>query len=764
MTQCPSASTNNGRDFGRKGPIQARQPEGGMAAQTSGDPRVANLENAIAQAIRLHRAGRLGEAQQLYEQVLRASPKHFDALYLLGLVNAATGNADRAIALIKSALELNPDSSMALYNLGVIFHGRKQIDEAIDCFRKAVQINPAFAEAYNNLGNALNESGLADEAVQRYEQALSVNPNYAEALNNLGNIFRTRQNFSGAIGTYQKALSINPRYLDALMNLGNVFVVLKRFNDAIETFGKAAALAPGNAQLFNNLGNALAELKRFPEAIASYRQSLEIAPDNADTHYNIGVALLQNSDPGQAAIHLKQVLVIRPGHEDAFGMLLRSAMHACDFRELQALRRDLAARISDDRFFVDPFIFIGINTSPSDELKCAKNFAHNRIAITPAALYRGAEYHHKKIRIAYLSADFHEHATAYLMAELFETHDRGSFEVIGVSFGPDDRSPMRQRLAAAFDRFLDVRTNTDEEVSKLLLELQIDIAIDLKGYTEGARMGIFARRPAPIQVSYLGYPGTTGAPFIDYVIGDRFVTPFEHQEFFTEEIVQLPDSYQVNDSKRLISPKVPTRKECGLPEHGFVFCCFNKSSKILPEVFDVWMRLLHAVDGSVLWLMGENKNLREQAGIRGITPDRLVFAPRASLDEHLARHRLADLFLDTLPYNAHTTASDALWAGLPVITCLGRTFAGRVGASLLNASGMPELITNSFDEYEALARRLALDQEALNDIKEKLSRNRITCPLFDTGRFRAHIEKAYMTMLEQHRRGEPPKAFAVPPR
>lgn len=734
-----------------------------MTAQSSGGAQAAPIERMIAEAIEFHRAGRLADAQQLYEEVLHSNPRHFEALYLLGLVNAATGNADRAIALLKSALEQNPDSAMAFYNLGVVFQQSHRVDEAIDCFRNAVRIIPAFAEAHNNLGNALNQRGFADEAITSYEQALSFNPNYAEALNNLGNVCRLREEFGKSITCFQKALSINPHYLDALINLGNLFVVLKRFDEAVEMFFRAAALGPGDAHLFNNLGNALAELRRFPEAVEHYRKSLEIAPDDADTHYNLGVALLETNDPQQATVHLRNVLALKPAHQDAFGMLLRSAMQACDFRALQGLRADLSARVAHDGFFIDPFIFIGINNSPSAELKCARNFAQNRISVPAAALCRGTGYTHKKIRLAYLSADFHEHATAYLMAELFETHDRGAFEVIGVSFGADDRSPMRKRLVAAFDTFLDVRANTDREIAERLHQLEIDIAIDLKGYTENARMGILAHRPAPVQVSYLGYPGTTGAAFIDYIIGDRFVTPFEHQAFFSEQIVQLPDSYQVNDTKRQIAPAVPSRKDCGLPDHGLVFCCFNKSAKILPDLFDVWMRLLHTVDDSVLWLMGENMNLRDEAGKRGISPDRLVFAPHARLDEHLARHRLADLFLDTLPYNAHTTTSDALWVGLPVVTCMGGTFAGRVAASLLSAAGMPELITNSLDEYEALARRLALDSDALKGIREKLSRNRSTCPLFDTGRFRAHIEKAYMTMVEQHRSGDRPQSFAVLP-
>jgi protein O-GlcNAc transferase len=369
------------------------------------------------------------------------------------------------------------------------------------------------------------------------------------------------------------------------------------------------------------------------------------------------------------------------------------------------------------------------------------------------------------VRIAYLSADFHRHATAYLMAELFERHDRSRFEIIGVSFGVDDKSEMRKRLVAAFDQFYDVRRKSDEEVAKLLHDRQVDIAIDLKGYTTDSRPGFLAYRPTPIQASYLGFPGTMGAEFIDYIIADETVVPFEHQPFYAEKIVHLPDCYQVNDTKRKIAERMPTRQEVELPEEGCVFCCFNNNWKITPEVFGVWMRLLHAVEGSVLWLLGDNesaeRNLRKEAQARGIDPARLVFAGRLPLEDHLARHRLADLFLDTLPYNAHTTASDALWVGLPVVTRLGESFAGRVAASLLNAIGLPELVTHSIEDYEALALRLAKDPSLLEGYRNRLATNRLTHPLFDTDRFRRHIEAAYLQMWEIWQRGEQPRSFAV---
>jgi predicted O-linked N-acetylglucosamine transferase (SPINDLY family) len=378
-------------------------------------------------------------------------------------------------------------------------------------------------------------------------------------------------------------------------------------------------------------------------------------------------------------------------------------------------------------------------------------------------LWNGRRYNHERLRIAYLSADFHEHATSYLMAGLFEHHDRSSFETIGVSFGPPDASAMRTRLTQALERFIDVSESDDETVAKLLCDLEVDIAVDLKGFTTGARPGILAFRPAPLQVNYLGYPGTMAADYIDYILADRTVISEHHRRCYWERVAYLPDSYQANDNRRHIDPTTPARHEVGLPEHGFVFCSFNSGYKITPVMFDVWMRLLRAVEGSVLWLIEGDpaaaRNLREEARRRGISPDRLVFAPVVPLSAHLARHRLADLFLDTLPCNAHTTASDALWAGLPIVTCMGETFAGRVCASLLRAVGMPELIAESLPHYEQLAVNLALEPDRLLSVRRRLQESLTTTPLFDTARITRHIERAYRAMWERHQRGEPPADF-----
>jgi predicted O-linked N-acetylglucosamine transferase (SPINDLY family) len=477
------------------------------------------------------------------------------------------------------------------------------------------------------------------------------------------------------------------------------------------------------------------------------------------------MALRELGHLAEALASFEQALAIKPDHRYAFASLATAARQLCDWKRSAVLDDQIRLHVEERKSIVSPFILLGYCSDAALHLKCARSFVQDFIPVPTQPSWSGTIHRHDRIRIAYLSADFHQHPTAYLTAELFELHDRSRFEVLGVSFGPDESSDIRARLVRSFDRFHDVRLRPDHQAARFLRELEVDIAVDLKGHTQDARTEILAHRPAPIQINYLGYPGTMGAEFIDYVIADPIVLPFDQQRFYTEKIIQLPDCYQVNDSRRRIAQRTPSRREAGLPEQGFVFCCFNQSYKITPPVFDIWMRLLHAVEGSVLWLLADNAgaqiNLRGEAAARGIDTARLVFASRLPLDQHLARLRVADLFLDTLPYNAHTTASDALWAGLPLVSCRGEAFAGGVGASLLNAVGLPELVTTSLEQYEALALQLARDTSLLQSVRAKLAQNRLSYPLFDTPRFCRHIEAAYLTAWQIWQRGESPRSFRV---
>jgi predicted O-linked N-acetylglucosamine transferase (SPINDLY family) len=668
---------------------------------------------------------------------------------------------DEALVSYAKAIALKSDYAEAFNNRGNALHELKRFDEALASYDNAIALKRDLVEAYCNRGNALLQLKRLDEAVASYDKAITLKPDYAEAFYNRGNVLRDLRCPEEALASCDKAIALKPDYAEAFNNRGNALHELKRLDEARASYSQAIALKPDYAEAFNNRGNALHELKRFHEALANFDRATALKSDYAEAFNNRGNVLRDLKRLDEALASYDRALLLKPDLAQAFSGIADCVNKLCDWRRMKNIADDVIAHVSEKRSIISPFVLLGYNGDLALQLQCARNFVEQQDPLPPRPLWTGETWRHDKLRAAYLSADFHRHATAYLMAELFERHDRSRFEIIGVSFGVDDKSETRKRLVAAFDQFYDVRGKSDEEVAKLLHDLQVDIAIDLKGYTEDARPGILAFRPAPIQASYLGFPGTMGVEFIDYIIADKTVAPFEHQPFYMEKIVHLPDCYQVNDTKRKIAERTPTRQQAELPQQGFVFCCFNNNWKITPDVFGVWMRLLHAVEGSVLWLLGDNesteRNLRMEAQARGIDPVRIVFASRLPLDEHLARHRVADLFLDTLPYNAHTTASDALWAGLPVLTREGTAFAGRVAASLLHAIGLPELVTHSIEDYEALALRLARDPSLLQGYRNRLATNRLTHPLFDTERFRRHIEAAYLEMWEIWQRGEQPQ-------
>ncbi len=461
-----------------------------------------------------------------------------------------------------------------------------------------------------------------------------------------------------------------------------------------------------------------------------------------------------------------RAVALKPDQADIEGYRLHAKSHLCDWDNFDADCAQLIESIRERNATTAPFLFCSVPSTATDQLLCATRWTAKNHPPSENQRWRGERYHHDRIRIGYFSSDFCNHATSHLMAGMFECHDRSKFETVAISWSPTDPTEMRRRLEASFDRLVEVGDMKDDEVADLIRRLEIDILVDLKGFTGGSRTRVLGRRPAPIQVSYLGYPGTLGAPFVDYIIADRTVIPDHHREFYSEKVVALPDTYQANDDKRAIADRIFTRGDVGLAPAGFVFCCFNNNYKITPDMFDRWMRILGRVEGSMLWLLEASAesaaNLRKEAVARGVAAERLVFAQRASLPDHLARHRLADLFLDSTPYNAHTTASDALWAGLPVLTVLGETFASRVAASLLHAVGLPELIAESPEAYEQMAVDLSIHPSRLAALKTRLTANRQTAPLFDTKRFTGHIEAAYTAMHERHRAGLAPDHIVVP--
>jgi protein O-GlcNAc transferase len=634
-------------------------------------------------------------------------------------------------------------------------------DEALSAAERALALRPDFAEAWQARGNALDELKRHDEALVAYDKALGLYPHFPAAWHGRGNALSALKRCDEALAAYERALALAPDLAEAWLGRGLALNALGRYAEALSAFDRIGSFATSRIEVHIGRGAAFYGLNRYEEALAAYKRALTLKPDHAEILANCGRIYIQFRQFEKALGAYDHVLALREDIKCAKGDRLYVKLQLSDWINLNAEISDVIASVRADQTPTAPFEFLVVSSSPADQLQTTKRCIADLTSLP--AIWRGERYAHERVRVGYISADFRNHPVAQLTVGLFEAHDKSRFETIALSLGPDDGSDLRRRIKSAFEHFVDVRNLSDADLAALIRRREVDILVDLTGFTQGGRFGVLARRVAPIQVNFPGYPGTMGAVCIDYIIADPTVIPKEHFRFYSERVVWLPDSYQANDDKNLISERVPSRSECGLPETGFVFCCFNNSYKINPHIFDVWMRLLTATANSVLWLLGTNstaaENLRREAERRGIRADRLIFAPRIAVADHLARHRQADLFLDTLPYNAHTTASDALRAGLPLVTCLGDTFAGRVAASVLRAIGLPELITTSLDEYEALALRLAHDPGLLAAITSKLAQNRNT--LFDTPRFTRHIESAYATMWRRFQNGEPAAAFAV---
>jgi predicted O-linked N-acetylglucosamine transferase (SPINDLY family) len=644
-----------------------------------------------------------------------------------------SGNYERADSILVKVIKADSKNLPAFHILGLIKASQKKYKEAIELLGKAVKLDPNEPSLRFNLAKALMDSGAYMESIPHHKKAVELAPNNPEAWLNYGKAFSDLNAYEEALSIYDKALIINPGYAEAFLNKGATLKELKRYEEAIVCAESALRINPNLAEGWVNKGVALKEFKRYEEVISHYERALSLKSE---------IDWLN-------------------------GELLHTKMKICRWSGFTDNLENITNRLMANEKIANPFPLLALTDGVLLQRKCAEIYAQEKYPFNPALgpITKTKRLQGEKIRIGYFSADFHNHATGYLMAELFELHDKQKFEIFGFSFGPIKNDEMRQRLEKSFNQFIEVGDKADVEISQLSRDLNIDIAVDLKGFTQDARMGIFSYRAAPIQVNYLGYPGTLGADYMDYIIADETLIPDHLQLGYSEKVVYLPDSYQANDSKRVIADKKFTRQELGLPETGFVFSSFNNNYKILPAIFDSWMRILNAVEGSVLWLFEDNnlatESLKNEAEKRGIDSNRLVFAKRMSLPEHLARHQQADLFLDTFPYNAHTTASDALWAGLPIITLMGESFASRVAASLLYAINLPELVTTSQAEYELLAIELATNPLKLNSIKQKLTKNRLTTPLFNAQLFTKNLEVTYMQMYERYMADLPPEHITI---
>lgn len=723
------------------------------------------MKMTIDQALRKARSLSPEEAAALYREMLERFPANkrvqaeLQALTRPVIVNPPVGELDAVVAVYRQgrhaqALQMAAEllarfpTGEILHNIaGAIYVALDRAEQAVRHYDVAIELAADYFEAHNNRGNALMDMRRLDEALASFDEAIALNPEYAQAHMNRGIALRRLTRLQESLASCDRAIRLDPGCAEAYNSRGNTLLALNRGAEALADFDRAIGLRASFADAFVNRGNAFMAGKCPDKAIASYDKAIAVAPANVLAHRNRGCALV-------AADRLDEALA---SHRRAADLAPASALAASEVRNLQAricLWTETgdgslsALGIGDDA--VPPFHVLVAEDDPARQLRSAKIWTSKQHGTARPARFRQRPAGHR-IRIGYFSADFHSHATMYLLARIFELHDRERFEIHAFSYGPDVRDAMRQRLLDNVDAFHEVGDLDDEAVAELARGEAIDLAIDLKGHTRDGRSGIFAHRAAPVQVNYLGYPGTMGADFIDHIIADRVVIPAEAQACYAEKVAYLPNCYQPNDDRREISGRVFGRSELGLPESGFVFCCFNNNYKITRREFDVWARLLGTVEGSVLWLLRDNRwaedNLRREAEARGIAPDRLVFAERMPSADHLARHRHADLFLDTFGVNAHTTASDALWCGLPVITKLGSSFAARVAGSLLHALDMPELVTTTADDYERLALDLATDPAKLAAVKAKLACNRMTAPLFDAARYTRDIEALYERLL-----------------
>lgn len=670
-----------------------------------------------------------------------------------------------ALASYDKAIALQPDYAEAFNQRGVVLRELERTEEALASFNKAIALQPNDPGLHVNRGAALQQLKQLRDALASYDKALALKPDYAEAHYGRGSVLSDSKRYDAALASFGKALALRSDYAEAWLGRGNILSELNEYGEAFSAYDRALALKPDSAHAWLGRGNIFRELKRYDEAFSAYDKVLAVNPDLAEAWFGRANILNELKRYEETVAAYDKALALKPGLAEAEGRRLRNKMLLCDWSNFDAEYAHLNSSIRNGLLAAPPFSMLAISASADVQLQCAKLFSQTYYPTSNEQLWQGERYEHDRIRVAYLSADFCDHPVAYLLAGVLEQHDQKRFETIAVSFGADDSSEMLARLKRAFGQFIDVKARGDADVAKLLKTLEIDVAVDLMGYTANSRPAILAQRPVPIQVNYLGYPGTMGADFIDYVIADTTLIPASYRPHYSEKIVYLPNSYQANDSKRSIADKLFTRAEMGLPQDCFVYCCFNNNYKITADVFDCWMTILKSVESSVLWLLGDASvasNLRKEAEARGVNSARLVFAKQMSLPDHLARHLLADLFLDTFPYNAHTTASDALWAGLPVLTRIGETFASRVAASLLNAIDLPELITSTLQAYQGLAIELANNRDKLTAIKNKLANNRLTKPLFDTPLFARHLEGAYTAMHERHLAGLPPDHIGMP--
>ncbi len=704
----------------------------------------------MAQALSAYQAGDDARAAETCQRVLKLLPKRHDLWNLLGVVERRQGHLVEAAGHFLQAISLKPEFADAHYNLGNCRKQQQDYQGAVGAYRRALRLRGGWSAPWSELSDALRLAGESAEALVAAQRAVALDPASAEAMNHLGNALVAGSRLEEAQASYETALELSPARAEFACNLAVLLQRQGRFKEALPLAQRALESAPGHLLSRYTLGIILQQLGELGPAEAAYREVSAQEPRHLGAAFNLAGLYNTQGRLDDAQRWYEQCVDIEPEHLAARTELIHLGLRRCDWACLPAAQAVLerACERVPETVRPSPFAFLSLPGATQTQLRhIAAGWAQALCAGVEPLPARGAVALTRPLRIGYVSADFHNHATAHLMLGLFARHDRTRVSVHAYSLGPDDGSDYRRRIRADCDSFSAVGALSDAAIAQQIQADEIDILVDLKGYTRDGRPRIFAFRPAPVQVQYLGYPGTMGASFIDHLITDAVVTPPDRAPYYAERLAFLPHSYQVNDSEQAIADVLPDRAQCGLPAQGFVFGCFCTHYKIEPTIFSLWMDLLQARAGSVLWLIAGNPlaeaNLRREAANRGVDPARLVFAAVLPKALHLSRLRHTDLFLDTHFYNGHTTASDALWAGVPVLSCPGEAFASRVGESLLRAIGLPELVAPTLAHYRALALELAADPLRLRALRDRLQANRLTEPLFDTTRFARDLEDLY---------------------
>jgi len=749
--------------------------------------------------ISLFSNGKVQEALDQVEPLIKDNPNDAVLFNIRGACYAHIGEPIMAIKQYEKAIEIDSNYSEAYNNLGITLQELDELEKALESFEKALSLNPEKIEIVNIITNILEQIDTPRTSIDYYEKILESVPDLFVAHFNLGIAYQALNLSEEAINSYKKTLNIEPKFVDALLNLGLIFESSDNPNEAIQHFEKAVEIEPDNPNLLNNLAISLKSLGHIDESISNFKKAIKIAPDYVPTYFNLGVVLrdlnqiesaivnfekvneldpnngesyshlgclyFENKRHKKAQLNFDKAFSIDPNIELLIGNRLYNKMQLAIWDDFEEDLEILIQKINNNENVITPFALMALVDDPEIQKISTQNFANLNFPQSKSFFPISPYLNHKKIRIGYFSADFHNHPTMHLMAELFELHNKNNFEIFAFSFGPNIQDDWRMKVSLSFDKFIDVRSKSDTEISTLSREMGIDIAVNLGGHTQFSRTNVFANFAAPVQVNFLGFPGTMGADYIDYIIADHTTITNKNEDYFSEKIVYMPDTYQVNMSNRNISNKTLSRTELGLPEKGFIFSCFNNIHKITPPTFKSWMRILKSVQGSVLWLYANNENVISNilkiASSSGIDTNRLIFAKHVPVKDHLNRIGKADLFLDTLPYNAHTTASEALRMGVPVITLIGKSFASRVAASLLNAVEMPELITKTEDQYESLAIELALDSEKLANIKNNLIHNLPKTALLNCQTFTNNLELAFDKMHQRSLSGLEPDHIVV---